>query len=371
MATEPLGEPDDGLSVTVHIFVAFDWGDEIDLDRARQLAPSETHALPRERRTPPSIEYRPSPIRFPLNAWQPQWKAPVRSDRPATSDATVFDFGAVSVALHVPLTVSSAELTTLAASLADNERLIRAARAASEPLFKRLSSAITRPQWSSLSEEYVVIELHSKDGSLSPAKLIEQQARWLAGLVRLEPDVLSDSEVSESLKARMSYSPTDLVVIDWAGAVMIDECPGEILDLLAFANLQLLELRQINDQLESELETAWHVSRRHAMSWLPFWRSHARRVRALGMVKVDAHGMLERTSNILKLVGDPYLARVYQLLVARFRLDEWAANNRRSISVLESIYQVLTQQAGMYRAEFLELTIVLLIVFEILSQFWK
>jgi len=371
MSIESLPPSDVVVSATLHVFVAFDWGDEIDLERARRLAPSETHALPRERRTPPSVEYRPPPLRFPLAPWQPRWAMPVHVDRPVTSDATVFDFGAVSIALHVPLTLSSAELSTFAGSLADGQCFIEGARAASQSLYDRLTPAIPRPEWSSLSEEYVVFELQTTGGEAPSSQLVEQNRRWLAGLVRLEPDPLSDSEVSESLKARMSYSPSDLVVVDWAGAVMIDENPGEILDLLSFANLQLLELRQINRQLEGELETAWQVSRRHAMSWLPFWRTHARRVRALGMVKVDANGLLERTSNILKLVGDPYLARVYQMLVARFRLDEWADNNRRSISVLESVYQVLTQQAATYRAEFLELTIVVLILFEIVSQFWK
>lgn len=355
--------PDFELQVTVHVFVAFDWGDSIDLDRALSLAPSQTHSLPRERRTPRSIEYRPPPLRFPLPAWQPEW--PKTSNIEGSADATVFDFGAVSVASHLPLRVSSAELLSTIGSLADSQLLIDPARRAAEPLFARLQPSIGRPQWSPLSEEYVVIQLHRWDGC-DLSRLIEDHPQWLAGLVRLEPDPLSDEEVAESLKARKSYSSADLVIVDWSGAVVVDENPEEILDLLSFANLQLLEMRQINGHLESELETAWHVSRRHSRSWLPFWRTHARRVRALGAVKVDAHGMLERTTNILKLVGDPYLARVYQLLVGRFRLDQWADDNRRAIAVLESIYQVLTQQAATYRAEFLEVTIALLILYEVL-----
>ena len=36
----------------LHIFVAFDWGDEVNLELARKLVPAEVHALPRRRRTP-------------------------------------------------------------------------------------------------------------------------------------------------------------------------------------------------------------------------------------------------------------------------------------------------------------------------------
>jgi hypothetical protein len=40
------------LTGTLHILVAFDWGDEIDLERVRQLVRAEVYALPRRRRTP-------------------------------------------------------------------------------------------------------------------------------------------------------------------------------------------------------------------------------------------------------------------------------------------------------------------------------
>jgi hypothetical protein len=50
------------LTGTLHILVAFDWGDEIDLDHVRHLVPAEIHALPRRRRTPSSIGYQPAPL---------------------------------------------------------------------------------------------------------------------------------------------------------------------------------------------------------------------------------------------------------------------------------------------------------------------
>lgn len=362
------------LSVVVHLFVAFDWGDGIDLDRARQLPAAERHTLPRARRTPPSIEYRPYPLRFRLPAPSSLPTVPGFPDSGSGDvaiDATVFDFGAVSVAAHVPVQLSDDELQRLAGSLSDSQPVVAWARAAVEDLHQRLLPAISQPEWSTLTEEYVVFELRRTVAPTITGEFSGTRAAWLAGLVRLESAELSGSEIDEALKSRMSYLPDDLVIVDWAGAVLIDENPDEVLDVIAFANLQLLELRQINRQLERELESAWHISRKHARSWLPFWRSHARRVRALGSVKVDAHGTLERTNNILKIVGDPYLARVYQLLAARFRLDEWANDNRRSIHVLEGVYQVLTQQSATYRAEFLELTIVLLILFEIIAQFWS
>ena len=51
------------LDTTVHLAFAFDIGDEIDLDRARLILQGEPGQLPRRRRTPESIGYRPAPIR--------------------------------------------------------------------------------------------------------------------------------------------------------------------------------------------------------------------------------------------------------------------------------------------------------------------
>src|SRR5438132_4349619 len=88
------GEPTSDVHAgKLHVYVAFDWGEEVLLDRARGLVPAETHVLPRRRRTPSSIAYRPAPLRVRLPAREialPEL-GPVR----ASAEATVFDFAAV------------------------------------------------------------------------------------------------------------------------------------------------------------------------------------------------------------------------------------------------------------------------------------
>src|SRR5438445_7789318 len=105
------------LAGVLHTFVAFDWGEEIDLERARSLVPAETRVLPRRRRTPASIAYRPPPLRLHL--------APVTVELPGigcvpmSAEATVFDFAAVSIAMHAPFELSGGALTELAGALAE------------------------------------------------------------------------------------------------------------------------------------------------------------------------------------------------------------------------------------------------------------
>lgn len=85
-----------------------------------------------------------------------------------------------------------------------------------------------------------------------------------------------------------------------------------------------------------------------------------------GDLKADAKSMIERPGNVLKLLGDQYIARVYSLLGRRFHLEEWEQSNRRSLEVVEGVYAVISDRAASQRTEFLEIIVILLILFEIL-----
>jgi hypothetical protein len=353
---------------TLHLYVAFDWGDEVDLERARTLAPAEVHALVRRRRTPPSIMFRPPPLRF--------GTAPVTLDLPAvgsistTAEATIFDFAAVSVGFHIPFRLAAGDLTSLAGWLADPTPLWDAARTALTPLHEKLLPAIQHPSWQpDLGEEYIVFQL--APCAVTPEVLLNTQGAWLAGLLRLESGALSEQEVAEALRMLISYSPDDLLLVDWASAVLLDQDCSESLQTIEFANLQLLEFRHIDSRLDNSLATAYKTIHGLSTSRLPLWRNHARSLRALGELKVEANGLIERTENVLKLVGDQYLARVYRLLSSRLHLGEWEEGIRHKLEVAEGVYRVVSDQADTYRTEFLEIIVIGLILFEILVALFR
>ncbi len=351
------------LAGTLHICVAFDWGDEIDMERARHLVPAETQLLPRRRRTPSSVGYRPSPLRIVLPSIAV--KLPELGEVLAPAVATVFDFAAVSVRLQAPFLLSEASLLRLAAALADPNTVTRTVRAALEPLYRQLLPAVHDPLWTDdLSEEYFVFQFPPR-APLLPEELLEAEAAWTAGLLRLESGPLSDDEVGEALRLHLSYSPEDLFVPDWGAAVLLDAACEETLQTIEFANLQLLEYRHIDDRLDKRLADAYGLVQAASRRRVAFWRSHDRPLRALGELKVEANGLFERTGNVLKLVGDQYLARVYRLLATRFHLREWERSIQRKLEVVEGVYQVIADQAVNYRTEFLEIIVILLILLEI------
>jgi hypothetical protein len=360
------------LTGTLHAYVAFDWGDEILLDEAGRLVSAESLALSRRRRTPPSFEYSPPPLRVPLPAVS--LKVPEVGKVEASAAATLFDFGAVSVELSFPFTLPPEGLLRLAAALAEPASFLAAARAAVRPLHERLSSAIKDPEWNEgFSEEFFVFRLPPGPPLPAPAELLAEapggRAAWLAGLVRLEGGPLSEDEVAEALRLRLRYSPEDLFVPDWAAAVLIDRDCEETLQVIEFANLQLLEFRHIDTRLDTSLGAASRLLQPRPRSWVPFWRYFGRPLRKLGEMKVEANELFEKAGNALKLVGDQYLARVYRLVGARFHVETWEESIRRRLEAAEGAYQVLSDQASGVRQEFMELIIILLILFEVIMAF--
>jgi hypothetical protein len=349
------------LQGTLHIYVAFDWGDEILLERVRHVVPATTQELPRRRRTPLSFIYRPAPLRAPLE--NVTLNLAELGTLSASASVTLFDFGAVSVAFHVPFAAAPDALLRFAGSLAVSAPLIQKAREVAEPIHRQVLPAIQGPLWHDMSEEYFVFHF-------GPEALPQTtDLAWLAGMVHLESLPLSADEIGEALRSRLSYSPEDLFVPDWAAAVLVDRECDDTLHAIAFANLQLLEFRHIDNRLDESLAAAARIVQPLPRTLLPYWRMHERPLRVLGELKVEANGLFERAGNVLKLVGDPYLARVYRMVAARFHLETWIENIQRKLEVAEGVYQVVSDHAAHFRAQFLEVVVVVLILIEIVLAF--
>ena len=148
--------------------------------------------FPRRRRTPESIGYRPAPIRVPLDPLgDPPAGGLRRRRRAPRAELTLFDFGAISLAVQFPLEATPAALLQLAGRLAEPAPLNEAARGLLAPWIERLRPAVYDFAVSSMSEEYIVFQLGERR-----TDWLEKHADWIAGLVRLEVEPLSRDEVA-------------------------------------------------------------------------------------------------------------------------------------------------------------------------------
>jgi hypothetical protein len=352
------GEP---LSVVVHLAFAFDIGDEIDLDRARQLLQGELGRIPRRRRTPESIDYRPAPIRVPLEPTGILLPGAPETSGSPRAELTLFDFGAISLAVQFPMRATRAALLQLAGELADAGPLHEAARGLLRPWIERFRPAVYDFEESAMSEEYIVFQLLDRRTGW-----LEGHADWIAGLIRLESEPLSQAEVREATRLALSYTPGDLVVLDWAAGFVADPESADTLEVIEFANVQLLEFRHIDDRLDDRLEAAYRLIRPDRRPGpLGRWKTHGDAVRQVRELEIEAASLFERVDNALKLIGDHYLSRIFDLASTRFHLRGWQQSIRRKLETVGDVYDLLIHQAGGQRMEALEIIVVLLIALEV------
>jgi hypothetical protein len=135
------------------------------------------------------------------------------------------------------------------------------------------------------------------------------------------------------------------------------------LEILEYANSQLLEFRYHDELLETELGRIYAGLRARGGRSVLRRRSY-RAVHELHTLFIDVNELTDRMENVLKLVGDVYAARLFGLASARLGLDAWKRNVEDKLETLDDIYRFTVEQSSVARANFMELVIVLVLVIE-------
>jgi hypothetical protein len=176
---------------------------------------------------------------------------------------------------------------------------------------------------------------------------------------------LSSDEIQRAVSARISYRPGEVVIVDWDAAVVLQRDAAEVLSVLEFANVQLLEFRHLDGELDRLALKAYAALAAPERSWLELVRPpRAAESRVLGELQADAALLFERVSNQGKSMTDQYLTRVYRLVAERFRLADWDRSITRKLDTIDGIYQKLSDRANARRMELLEWLVILLIAAE-------
>jgi hypothetical protein len=102
-------------------------------------------------------------------------------------------------------------LLRLSGELADLGPLIASARVLIAPSIEPVRPAVAEFDFSDFFEKYVIFQINEPR-----TDWLEPDADWIAGMVRLEPEPLRQPEIGEAARLHLSYTPHDLVVLDWA-----------------------------------------------------------------------------------------------------------------------------------------------------------
>lgn len=348
---------------TCFILYAFDVGLGIDIERCGRLITSGNLRgnLRANRRSPKYFDYHPAPLRvtqeissLTVSSWHTI----------GTVELVLYDFGGIAVTYALPFRGSAEELRNLSIELDKTEILFRDACSRVEALVASVQSTIERPYVSDMTEDYVIFQAEQINAGCVLDELPLHYGADLAQVLRAESAPWSDEEIKDALACMISYSPEDLTLIDWYAAFIFDREAEDVRAVLEFANMELLELRLLDRQLDASLERSYDVISEH--NWLTvLGLSRTAHLRRIGQLEVDGAILFERVSNAIKLLGDQYLARVYRLAAQRFHLSEWNNAILRKLDTIESLYQKISDRNSSRRLELLEWIIILLIAFEV------
>ena len=282
-----------------------------------------------------------------------------------------FDYGVVSLAFSQPFRGTWKEAVGLGQEYIENATLEASAEEVVRRLVARCGAAMTRgrPTW--LSEDYLVVAAHEITGRPSADELLAARGPQIAQLLRGESQPLSAQEQEEVLRNRLSYLANDLVVPTWNAAFVYDTEAGAAaaLELFEFANSQLLEFRYYDALLDAELTRIYPALPRTTWRRSLLGGGAARAANQLHLLFIDVNEITDRTENALKIVADVYAARVLALAASRLGLTRWKQSVEDKLETLDDIYRSVVEQVSISRGQFLELTIVLILVFELILFF--
>ena len=349
------------------IFV-YDIGTAIKLDDADQQISStkERSRIKRKQPAPQYFDYSPPPLRvtqecdhLSIGTWKTKRNV----------DVVLYDFGAISVTYQIPLGGSFSSLLQLSEALYENAQFLQESRDRIEHLFSTIRGSVEKADISPLVEDFSIFHIEQFNPECQAKELLNTHAQELAQILRCEDERLSDEEVQDATSCRISFGTNDITVIDWNGAMMVGQEMEDVRAVLEFANVELLERRYLDQQLDHSLDEAYEVlaKRSFARTWWPgsFHSDLAR----IAQLQVDSALLFERVTNTLKLLGDQYLARVYRQTSQRFHLKGWDESILRKLDTIESIYSKVADQTGNRRMEVLEWIIIILIAISIILPF--
>jgi hypothetical protein len=282
----------------------------------------------------------------------------------------VYDYGVISIALTRPFEGAWSDLVSLGQTLIENVEFEQRAEGLCRAMVDRLRPALRMPRASFLSEDYLVYAVHELDRPQTAEELLASHGGDIAVMLRGEQR-LSEQEKSSILGQRISYLVDDLVVPTWNGAFVYDTVSGAqaAFEILEFANSQLLQFRYYDSLLDDELAAIY--ARLQRPRWYDQWigSRYTRAAREVHALFIEVNELTDRTENALKFTGDIYAVRLFKMVADRLGLGTWKADVEAKLKTLDDIYRFAVEQSSMSRGQLLELTIVLILIFELILIF--
>jgi hypothetical protein len=368
------------LRGSVLVLIQFDVCEEIRLDELRKIFGARTAEASFKHQAPGYVRYQRPPVEESLD--------PLILDSGERLEGQIkyYDYGVVSLVFELPFSgdwdtliqlssrwTSDTNFETLASRIV-RQKLERAAPALVKPYeVKPYDSKPDTADW--LQEDYFIfhvreVRLDETNSAPSANDLLAAQGDKIAQVVRGEMATLSDGERQEILQSRISYYPNDLAVIGWNAAFIYDTDAGAetAIQLLQYANSQLLEFRHYDEFLTSELANVYDFLEVGGTGLWSRWRT-ARAASKLHTVLLDVNELTERADNAIKFLSDMFSARLYKLCAQKVGVPDYKDLVKEKLQTAEDLYRFMVDQFNQSRAFVLELMVVVILIIELVYFF--
>jgi len=352
------------LTGTVFVLIQFDVCEEIQLTRLSEIMSARTLAQPSMKHPAPGyIRYQRPPVVEPIDPLV------LESGERLHGEIKYYDYGVLSVVFQLPFAGDWETLVRLASRWVwDVDFSAHAARIVKQRL-ERAAPALVKPYKEWLSEDYFVFHVREVVDLPTATALLERHGPLVAQIVRGERTQLAESESNEVLQSRISFYPNDLAVIGWNAAFLYDTAAGAetAIQLLEYANSQLLEFRHYDELLSRELESVY-TSLERGTGFFRRWRM-ARSASALYTRLLEVMELTEHADNAIKFLSDMFAARFYRLAAAKIGVPDYKTLVTQKLDTAGDLYRFMVDQFNQSRAFVLESAVVIILIIELIFLF--
>jgi hypothetical protein len=362
VAAKPSDVP---LCGSVLVLIQFDVCEEIRLDQLREILGARTADASFKHLAPGYVRYQRPPIEEALEPLV------LESGEHLQGDIKYYDYGVVSVVFELPFSGDWDKLVQLSSRWVWDTNFEALATRIVKKKLERAAPALVKPyttEW--LKEDYFIFHLREISGSPSASDLLASQGDRISQVVRGETQPLSEGERQEILQSRISYYPNDLAVIGWNAAFIYDSPSGAetAIQLLQYANSQLLEFRHYDELLTRQLERVYAFLDHGGHGLWYRWRT-AGAASKLHTVLLDVSELTERADNAIKFLSDMFSARLYKLASSRVGVPDYKDLVQQKLDTAEELYRFMVDQFNQSRAFVLELMVVIILIIELIYFF--
>jgi hypothetical protein len=351
------------LQGSVLVLIQFDVCEEINLDSLRDIFGARRQEASFKHPAPGYVRFQRPPVVEPVE--------PLILESGERLDVQIkyYDYGVLSVVFELPFSGDWDTLVRLAGRWVWDTDFTSFAQKIVKQKIERARPALVKLYDSWLHEDYFVFHVRDISGNPTAAELLSTEGGRIAQIVRGENMPLSDGEQQEIMQSRISYYPNDLAVISWNGAFLYDSTAGAetVIQLLEYANSQLLEFRHYDELLTRELASVYDFMDKGSGIWAR-WRT-AKRASRLHTMLLDVDELTERADNAIKFLSDMFSARLYKVAASKIGVTDYKDLVNQKVHTAEELYRFMIDQFHQSRAFVLELMVVIILIIDLVWLF--